>query len=57
MHAIFKAADNKDLARLYSHVSTTAKPFFDHLGFRVVKEQQVEMRGELLSNYVMEKVL
>ena len=33
-----------------------ARPFFEHFGFCLVKEQQVEIRGEILTNYVMEKL-
>ena len=32
-----------------------AKPFFEHRGYVAVKEQQVERRGVLLTNFVMEK--
>ena len=38
-----------------THASITAKPFFLKRGYRVVKEQQVERRGVLLANFVMEK--
>jgi len=41
--------------KIVSHVSITAKPFFEHRGFKVVKEQQVERQGILLINFVMEK--
>lgn len=36
--------------------SITAKPFFEHHGFRVVEQQHVDVRGETLNNYRMEKV-
>lgn len=38
-----------------THASITALPFFEKRGYRVVKEQQVERRGVLLTNFVMEK--
>lgn len=38
-----------------THASITAKPFFLRRGYRVVREQQVERQGVLLTNYVMEK--
>ena len=38
-----------------THASITAKPFFLHRGYRVVKEQEVFLRGISLTNYVMEK--
>ena len=38
-----------------THASITAKPFFESRGYRVIKEQQVERKGVILSNYVMQK--
>lgn len=38
-----------------THASITARPFFEKRGYRVVREQQVERKGILLTNYVMEK--
>lgn len=35
--------------------SVTARPFFEKRGYRVIREQQVERRGVLLTNYRMEK--
>ncbi len=40
---------------LTTHASITARPFFEKRGYTVVKEQQVERRGVMLTNYVMEK--
>ncbi|MCB2291377.1 GNAT family N-acetyltransferase [Clostridium sp. CS001] len=37
------------------HASITAKPFFEKRGYKVLKEQQVEVSGVFLINYVMEK--
>ena len=37
------------------HASITAKPFFERRGYKAVKEQQVERKGVLLTNYVMIK--
>lgn len=39
--------------RITTHASITAKPFFEHRGYRIVKEQQVIRRGIALTNYVM----
>lgn len=39
-----------------THASVTARPFFEKRGYKVVKEQQVERQGILLTNYVMEKI-
>ena len=41
--------------RFTTHASLTARPFFEGRGYRVVKAQQVERRGVLLPNFVMEK--
>lgn len=38
-----------------THASITARPFFEKRGYRVVKEQQVERQGIVLTNFVMEK--
>ena len=38
-----------------THASMTARPFFEKRGWHVVREQQVERRGVLLTNFVMEK--
>lgn len=38
-----------------THASITARPFFERRGWHVVKEQQVERRGVLLTNFVMER--
>jgi putative acetyltransferase len=43
--------------RVTTHASITARPFFEQRGYRVVKEQQVERRGQMLTNYVMVKDL
>lgn len=42
--------------RVYTHASITARPFFEKRGYCVQKQQQVERRGELLTNFVMEKI-
>lgn len=40
---------------IVTHASITARPFFEQRGYRVIREQQVERRGVLLTNFVMEK--
>ena len=42
--------------RIPTHASITARPFFEKRGYRVLKEQQAERDGVLLTNYLMEKV-
>lgn len=54
MAAILSKAQQLSYPRLYSQVSITAKPFFEYSGFQAVREQQVEVRGATLSNYLME---
>lgn len=56
MTHILNCGSKKNIHRYYSEVSITAKPFYEHFGFQVVKEQNVEMRGQRLTNYVMEKI-
>lgn len=46
-----------DVSRITTHASITARPFFENRRYVVVKEQQVERKGILLTNYVMEKKL
>lgn len=40
---------------IVTHASITARPFFEARGYRLVKQQQVERHGVLLTNFVMEK--
>lgn len=40
---------------IVTHASITARPFFEKRSYVVVKEQQVERRGVMLTNYVMIK--
>lgn len=41
--------------KIVTHASITARPFFAKRGYRVIREQQVERQGILLTNFVMEK--
>jgi putative acetyltransferase len=50
-------AENMNLQKLFTEVSITAKPFFEHMGFTVIVSQEVKLRGVELINYVMEKRL
>ncbi len=36
-----------------THVSITAKSFFEERGYKVIKEQDVKRKGEALTNYIM----
>ena len=50
-------ADALKLGRLFVEASITAKPFFEKMGFSLVKSQTVVRNGVELKNYVMEKIL
>lgn len=43
--------------RFLTHASITARPFFEKRGYRVMQEREVERRGIMLKNFVMEKDL
>ncbi|MBO1405521.1 GNAT family N-acetyltransferase, partial [Vibrio cholerae] len=43
------------ITRFYSEVSITARPFYERFGFNVTQEQTIEVRGQKLCNFVMEK--
>lgn len=43
--------------KVITHSSITAKPFFEKRGYKVIKEQQVERKGVLLTNYIMKKII
>ncbi len=55
--ALEQHAQETGQTRMVTHVSVTARPFFERRGFAVVKEQQAERKGVLLTNFVMEKTL
>ncbi|MGN1250226.1 MAG: GNAT family N-acetyltransferase [Candidatus Spyradocola sp.] len=38
-----------------THASITARPFFEKRGYVVVRQQNVPLRGQILTNFVMEK--
>lgn len=55
MAHIDEQAKKRNLTRLHADVSITAKPFFEHAGFVVKEKQSVSLRGQLFTNYKMEK--
>lgn len=57
MREIEDRARKNKLNKLFAEVSITAKPFFEAKGFVVKKEQSVAIRGMILTNFVMEKIL
>lgn len=56
MNEIFKKANDLNLKRVFAEVSITAKPFFEAKGFKVVKQQNVAIRGVKLTNFIMENI-
>lgn len=57
MQEIENRACHKRIADLRAHVSITARPFFEKFGFHVVSEQDNEVRGVTLRNYIMRRQL
>ena len=55
MSEIENRARHKGIARLETHASVTARPFFEAFGFTVTREQLLELRGERLQNFVMHR--
>lgn len=53
--AICNALEQFASGKIVTHASITAKPFFLKRGYMVIKAQQVERRGVILENFVMEK--
>ena len=57
MSFLFSQAKVQGIKRLYSEVSITARPFYEKMGFTVKSRQRVEVRGETLTNFMMEKYI
>jgi putative acetyltransferase len=55
MSEIETRAFSRRIDHLETHASITARPFFEAVDFVVVREQELEMRGERLKNYVMRR--
>lgn len=55
MNHVMEIGHSRGLRRYYSEVSITARPFYEHLGFVVVEEKVVEMKGQNLKYYHVEK--
>jgi putative acetyltransferase len=54
MKHLLKTGKRYGIKRFYADVSITAQPFFQHYGFAVVRQQQKEIRGVILTNFLME---
>ncbi|MGY5802584.1 GNAT family N-acetyltransferase [Rhizobium sp. LEGMi12c] len=51
------AALKQGFQRIFTEASLTARPFFERKGFVVMTAQQVEKRGQILPNFLMEKTI
>ena len=45
------------LDRVFTEASITARPFFERMGFRLIREQSVKIDGIILRNFAMEKTI
>ena len=57
MRQIHATATARGATGLYSHVSITARPFFEKWGFHVEAEQRPSVRGVSMTNFRMRKSL
>ncbi|WP_032123101.1 GNAT family N-acetyltransferase [Clostridium amazonitimonense] len=57
VNEIEKYAKENKIEIITTHSSITAKSFFEKQGYKVVKEQLVERKGQYLTNFIMEKSL
>ncbi|MEW9095418.1 MAG: GNAT family N-acetyltransferase [Clostridiaceae bacterium] len=57
VNEIEKYAQKNRVEIIKTYASITARPFFQKQGYKVVNEQAVERKGQILTNFVMEKTL
>ena len=57
MRHILNFGEQRNIQCFYSEVSITARPFFECFLFQVVKAQEIEVRGQKLNNFLMERVV
>jgi putative acetyltransferase len=57
LETIEAAANAQGISRLFTEASITARPFFEKRGFAVLAAQRVEKRGQMLTNFRMQKTL
>ncbi|MGL5250777.1 MAG: GNAT family N-acetyltransferase [Enterovibrio sp.] len=55
MEHLLSVGESQGITRFHSEVSITARPFYEKFAFKIVREQTVEVRGQKLRNFVMEK--
>ena len=57
LRTIEASAQARGLLRLFTEASITARPFFEHRGFRVIAPQRVMRWAQEFLNYRMDKAL
>jgi putative acetyltransferase len=57
LETVEAAANVQGIARLFTEASITARPFFEKRGFSILESQRVEKRGQMLTNFRMQKTL
>jgi putative acetyltransferase len=50
-------ARRNGVRRLFTEASISARQFFERMGFKILKEQTVELRGVAFTNFAMEKII
>lgn len=55
--ALILFAREQDISEIITDASITARPFFEKLGFEVVKKQTVNRKGIAITNFKMKKLL
>lgn len=55
MEHILEIGRSKGILRFYSEVSISARAFYEHFGFQIINEQQIKIKDQQLTNFVMEK--
>lgn len=54
---VLQAAKRKKMQRLYVEASLAAQPFFLKQGFKLIKKNHLDRRGQVLINFSMELIL
>ena len=57
MEEIEREAKRRGAARLWTQSSTTARKFFERLGFATLQAQRITYNGQIFDNFAMEKRL
>src|ERR1700756_2748302 len=57
LRTVEASARARGLLRLFTEASITARPFFEHRGFRVIAQQRVMRWAQEFLNYRMDKAL